>query len=596
MRPVDSFAPYLDLAIRAAHAAGDLLRADFHLPTGPRGEGDKAPADTEAEQLVRDMLLAAQADWGFLGEETGSVPGASGAPIWVVDPNDGTRDYIKGRRGSAVSIALVWRRRPVLGVVHVFGYPYDRGRDYSAVVGREGVWRDGAPVHAKLPERLSELDVVLVSGGGDRAARANLQCTKPARVMSIPSIAHRLARVAAGEAAATTSLYSPKTWDFAAGHCLILAAGGAVVDENGNEPVYDDEALGTSARLFAGSRAVALELAKRNWDLAFRSEREMSMPIVRLSKGRAVADPGLLSRAQGALLGHVVGSSLGRLFGGVGHDGESRKLDTPSIEAASLRRRLMAGQLGPSGEIAVATARSLVDLASDAKRLKRVYEAWVDSGPEDLDRATQSALKGHALQGDHSPMALSRVTPLALWAHDAGETIAATKAGEDAALTHPSAPTRESASLLAVTLLSLLGGEDPGTAVESAHAFARKSGCSREVIDAVVESAAPSKPQRVSDALSVLRSALFHLRATDSFEAAIESTLAAGHDVASDDALPAIVGAVMGARLGHEGIPTKLTSLVLSCRPMEGLAAHPRPPHYWATDAMAMAEALLTAR
>jgi hypothetical protein len=52
----------------------------------------------------------------------------------------------------------------------------------------------------------------------------------------------------------------------------------------------------------------------------------------------------------------------------------------------------------------------------------------------------------------------------------------------------------------------------------------------------------------------------------------------------------------MGARLGREGIPERLRSHVISCRPMEGLAAHPRPSAYWATDAMAMAEALLTAR
>lgn len=591
---MDSFAPYLDLAIQAARAAGDLLRADFHLPLGPRGEGDKAPVDTEAEQLIRDILLSTGSDWGFLGEETGRVPGAPGAPIWVVDPNDGTRDYIKGRRGSSVSIALVWNHRPVMGVVHAFGYPDDHGPVYSAVAGREGVWKDGAPVHSRPTERLSELDVVLVSGGGDRAARANLQCTKPARVMCIPSIAHRLAKVAAGEAAATTSLYSPKTWDFAAGHCLMLAAGGALLDENGSEPVYDEEAFGTAPRLFAGSRAVALELSSRDWDLAFRAERETSMPIVRLVKGRGVADPRLLSRAQGALLGQLLGSALGRLFAGGGHDGESRTLDLPAIETAARRRRLIAGQLGNSGEIAVATARSLVDQASDAKRLKRAYAAWVDSAPGDPDRAMESALKGQALVDDLSAMSLARVTPLALWGHDAEPAITATKASEDAGLTHPATRAGEAASVLAITLQALLKGEEPSAAVESAHAFARRSGLSREVIDVIVESATPqSATHRGSDALSVLRAALFHLKTSVSFEAAIESALARD---SPSDAMPAIVGAVMGARLGRDGIPERLRFLVLSCRPMEGLAAHPRPSVYWATDAMAMAEALLTAR
>ncbi len=593
MGDVESFASHLEIAIKSARAAGDLLRRDFHRPLGPRGEGDKAPADTEAEQLIRDILLGAGSDFGFLGEETGRVPGAPGAPIWVVDPNDGTRDYIKGRRGSSVSIALVWRRRPVLGVVHPFGYPDDAGPVYSAAWGREGVFKDGAPVRAVLRDRLSELDVVLVSGGADRAARANLECAKPARIMPIPSIAHRLARVAAGEACATTSLYSPKTWDFAAGHCLVLAAGGALLDSNGNEPVYDDEAYGTAPRLFAGSRAVALELSSRNWDLAFRSERESSTPIVRLARGRAVADPGLLSRAQGALLGHLLGSALGRLFGGPGPEAEGRTLDLPSIEAAAQRRRLPAGQLGPFGEIAVATARSLLDSASDPKGLKRAYAAWADSDPADLERAAESAHRGQGRTGDLSPFALARVTPLTLWGHEAEPGIIATKAREDAALTHPEGRAGEAASVLALTLHSLLRGDEPASALESAHAFARRSGFSPEVIGAVVESAAPAKDRGTCDALRVLRLALFHLQASPSFAGSMEAALAVDP---SSDALPAIQGALMGARLGREGMAERLRNLVLSCRPMEGLAVHPRPSLYWATDAMAMAEALLTAR
>ena len=63
-----------------------------------------------------------------------------------------------------------------------------------------------------------------------------------------------------------------------------------------------------------------------------------------------------------------------------------------------------------------------------------------------------------------------------------------------------------------------------------------------------------------------------------------------------DDALPAMVGALVGARFGRDGLPEPLRNLVLSCRPMEGLAAHPRPSAYWATDALALAEALLTVR
>ncbi len=117
----------LAVAVAAARAAARVLRDDFHRPSGARGHVDKAEADTEAERMIRARLLEAFPGWGYLGEETGRPRGAPDAPVWLVDPNDGTRDYLVGRRGSAVSIGLVVERRPVLGVVFAFGYPDDDG-------------------------------------------------------------------------------------------------------------------------------------------------------------------------------------------------------------------------------------------------------------------------------------------------------------------------------------------------------------------------------------------------------------------------------------------------------------------------------------
>jgi fructose-1,6-bisphosphatase/inositol monophosphatase family enzyme/ADP-ribosylglycohydrolase len=576
---VNSFAPYLDLAIRASRAAGDLLRADFHRPLGPRGEKDKAPADTEAEKLIREILFGGGGDWGFLGEETGRIRGAPGAPVWVVDPNDGTRDYIRGRRGSSVSIALIWDRRPVLGVVHAFGYPDDRGAVYAAVQGREGVWKDGAPCIAKLPERLGDTDVVLVSGGGDRAARANLQCTKPARMMSIPSIAHRLARVAAGEAAATASLYSPRSWDFAAGHCLLLAAGGALVDQNGEDPSYDDEGNATAPRLFAGSRAVALELSGRNWDIAFRSEREAAIPIVRLARGGAVSDAALLSRAQGALIGHLAGSSLG------------------SAQRPGVNRLPAAGQIGSAGEIAIACARSILDPEGVAQARAAAYAAWAGSSPLEPDRAMNAAAAGLSPSDGLSSAALSRLTPLALWGHPADGALLVTRVRADTALTHNGEATSDAAAVLAIVLQSLLSGKSAAEAQATGHAFARRSGSASAVIDAVAGSRDLARAERPSvdapDVTAAVRVILWSLANAASFEDAV--TLAIARSPASD-ALPALVGGFMGALLGREGIPVRLRTLVLSCRPMDGLVASARPAAYWATDAMTIAEALLTAR
>jgi len=97
----------LAVAVESAREAGAHLLADFHRPGGARGGGDKADADTEAERGIRARLMAAFPRFGYRGEETGVQVGEPGEPIWLVDPNDGTRDYLAGRRGSAVSIGLV---------------------------------------------------------------------------------------------------------------------------------------------------------------------------------------------------------------------------------------------------------------------------------------------------------------------------------------------------------------------------------------------------------------------------------------------------------------------------------------------------------
>src|SRR6185295_9362007 len=146
--------PALEAATQAARAAGDLLRADFHRPGGPRGAVDKADADHEAEELIRGRLRDAFPDWYYLGEETGRASGRPGAPLWLVDPNDGTRDYLKGRRGSAVSIGLLHEGRPALGVVFAFAYPDDAGDLFVWAEGCGPLRRNGQPIEVTLPVAL----------------------------------------------------------------------------------------------------------------------------------------------------------------------------------------------------------------------------------------------------------------------------------------------------------------------------------------------------------------------------------------------------------------------------------------------------------
>src|SRR5207247_2452028 len=99
-------------------------------------------------------------------------------------------------------------------------------------------------------EHLQPLDVVGVSQGANRNPLGYSANLAPARFMGVPSIAYRLALVAAGDHAATFSLNQLGAWDFAAGHALVRAAGGVLVDARGESIVYPASGPSRPTRVF----------------------------------------------------------------------------------------------------------------------------------------------------------------------------------------------------------------------------------------------------------------------------------------------------------------------------------------------------------
>jgi ADP-ribosyl-[dinitrogen reductase] hydrolase len=205
----------LDAAVDAAREAGKLIRDDFHRPGGPRGSGGHAEVDEEAEQVIRKMILAAFPA-AYRGEETGTASGGDGEHTWLVDPNDGTSAYLKGWRGSAVSIALVRRGVLVLGVVYAPTYPDDSGDMFAWAEGCGPVMRNGKPVTTSLADKnLNGSDdlpaIVFISQDADKNPAGNAACMAPARFIAMPSIAYRLALVAAGEGVAASIGFAAPT-------------------------------------------------------------------------------------------------------------------------------------------------------------------------------------------------------------------------------------------------------------------------------------------------------------------------------------------------------------------------------------------------
>jgi myo-inositol-1(or 4)-monophosphatase len=222
----------LALAVRAAHLAGEeLLRREGHI----QGLGYKSSAtdpvtdaDRASERLLVDTILGARPGDGVLGEEGSDRAGSSGLR-WIVDPLDGTVNYLYGRRGWSVSVAAEDEHGLLLGVVH----DPPHGETFSAARGH-GATLDGRPIRVNDPV---ELEKALLSTGFSYDAERRRQQAKATAALAplisdfrrVGSAALDLCEVACGR---VDGFYEDElgAWDRAAGTVVALEAGAVVSD------------------------------------------------------------------------------------------------------------------------------------------------------------------------------------------------------------------------------------------------------------------------------------------------------------------------------------------------------------------------------
>lgn len=178
-------------------------------------------ADLAVDAMLREELgrLAPDATW--LSEETkDDAPRLDAGRLWVVDPIDGTRDYLRGRTGWAVSVALVEQGTPVLGILAAPA----RNETWTACAG-QGARRNGRPVQAST--RADLYGARIPADALPRAVADLVMVPKP------NSIALRMAMVAADEADLIATLRWGNEWDLAAAALIATEAGAAVTDAIG---------------------------------------------------------------------------------------------------------------------------------------------------------------------------------------------------------------------------------------------------------------------------------------------------------------------------------------------------------------------------
>lgn len=217
----------LDLAVRVARAAGAELLSRYGRIEGLDSKSSAtdpvSDADRASEALIVEMLLAERPDDGMIGEEGASRASASGL-TWVIDPLDGTVNYLYELDNFSVSIAVEDSDGGLVGAV----YEPVANRMYTAVRGG-GAFLDGRPLHVREPVGLNK--ALLATGFGYTAERRAAQVEIIARLLPhirdirrIGSAALDLCWVAAGHLDAFWE-EGVQHWDVAAGGLIAVEAG-----------------------------------------------------------------------------------------------------------------------------------------------------------------------------------------------------------------------------------------------------------------------------------------------------------------------------------------------------------------------------------
>ncbi len=245
----------LNVMMKAARKAARGLVKDFreveNLQVSSKGAGDfVSRADIAAEKTIRDELMGVRPNYGWLGEESEPVAGKDPTRRWIVDPLDGTTNFLHGLPHWAISIALEFKGEIVSAVI------YDPAKDEMFMAEKgQGAWMNNQRL--RVSDRKQLIECIFATGipfGGRRELPETLQ--QLARLMPATAGVRRwgaaaldLAYVAAGRLDGFWEL-GLKPWDSAAGILLVREAGGFV------EPERAGDDLLTGRGIIAGNSEI----------------------------------------------------------------------------------------------------------------------------------------------------------------------------------------------------------------------------------------------------------------------------------------------------------------------------------------------------
>ncbi len=251
----------LNVMIKAARKAGRSLVKDFreveNLQVSTKGAGDfVSRADIASEQILKDELMGARPTYGWLAEEGGEIAGEDPTRRWIVDPLDGTTNFLHGLPHWAISIALEHKGQIVAGVI------YDAAKDemFFAEKGA-GAWMNETRMRVSARHRLIES---IFATGVPFAGRVDLPETLQdlARLMPACAGVRRWGSAALDMAYVAAGRYEGfwerrlNAWDLAAGIIIVKEAGGLC------QALAPEESIVESGDVICGNEQIFETFAK----------------------------------------------------------------------------------------------------------------------------------------------------------------------------------------------------------------------------------------------------------------------------------------------------------------------------------------------
>jgi fructose-1,6-bisphosphatase/inositol monophosphatase family enzyme/ADP-ribosylglycohydrolase len=509
---------------------------------------------------------------------------------WIVSALSGSEPYSKGYRGASVSIALLSNSELVLGVVNSFNFD----DLFYWAKGLDCVYRND-----QKTRNFSNSNVVLTSYDADKNSITNSRLYYPFKYKCVPCLSYRLALSAVGEGVFAIDCSSPTTFTYAAAHALLIGNGLSLFDESGKEIVYSKQGYsGCGQVCFGGDYEVIKEFVGKNWkSVLYRQQPENILDLNQTNTpkiSKYVKDKDLLSKAQGAMMGLVVGDSFG-------YSNSSERVIDFTVENQMLEP--------VNSEIVIILSRVLSKYCSyNFKKVIESYLYWYNSEPLEVDFAQSSAFsslnslgsipEGYSSESidDVSNSFLLRTIPISIFTLNSSLEDALSIVEVDCKITNPNSICLECAKILMYTLrLALKRKITKDELYKFVVKFLDGNGFS-DIVKSVLSDAQnqvhPKHDTKPENVLVCLQNLFYELLHSNTFEESILKTSIRGGDSSKNCAL---VGSLFGAIYGIENIPIYFKDKILSSRSIKGLPkiTYPRAQIFWPVDILIIAENLI---